>query len=79
MKLGVKWYVYNVGFIIKKQPLLLSIRNMFSSEKVLQMRYADYQGKEALIEKFKNSCVMDERESWRPKIFYSSGQGEGIR
>ena len=51
---------------------------MFSSEKVLQMRYADYQGKEALIEKFKNSCVMDERESWRPKIFYSSGPNQGL-
>ncbi|KZV95119.1 hypothetical protein EXIGLDRAFT_821611 [Exidia glandulosa HHB12029] len=49
--------------------------NMFSSEKVLQMTYANYQGKEAL--KFKNSCIMDERESWRPKIFYSSGPQQG--
>ncbi|EEB91277.1 hypothetical protein MPER_10393, partial [Moniliophthora perniciosa FA553] len=39
--------------------------NMFSSEKVLQMSYANYQGKEALIEKFKNSCIMDEKEEWR--------------
>ena len=35
-------------------------------------------GKEALVEKFKNSCVMDERESWRPKIFYSSGPNQGL-
>ena len=34
-------------------------------------------GKEALIEKFKNSAIMDERESWRPKIFYSNGQQVG--
>ncbi|EJD52674.1 hypothetical protein AURDEDRAFT_55427 [Auricularia subglabra TFB-10046 SS5] len=42
--------------------------NMCSSQKVLQMTYANYQGKEALVEKFKNSCIMDERESWRPKV-----------
>ncbi|KAF9012409.1 RNA recognition motif 2-domain-containing protein [Cyathus striatus] len=52
--------------------------NMFSSEKVLQMSYANYQGKEALVEKFKNSCIMDEREEWRPKIFYSSGPNIGM-
>ncbi|KAG2015630.1 hypothetical protein CC2G_008885 [Coprinopsis cinerea AmutBmut pab1-1] len=52
--------------------------NMFSSEKVLQMSYANYQGKEALVEKFKNSCIMDERESWRPKIFYSYGPNQGL-
>jgi hypothetical protein len=34
-------------------------------------------GKEALVEKFKNSAIMDERESWRPKIFYSSGPQVG--
>ncbi|KAH6913969.1 RNA recognition motif 2-domain-containing protein [Coprinopsis sp. MPI-PUGE-AT-0042] len=52
--------------------------NMFSSAKVLQMSYANYQGKEALVEKFKNSCIMDEIEPWRPKIFYSSGPDEGL-
>ncbi|KAH9062342.1 RNA recognition motif 2-domain-containing protein [Lactarius vividus] len=51
--------------------------NMYASEKVLQMSYANYQGKEALIEKFKNSAIMDERESWRPKIFHSSGPQVG--
>ena len=51
---------------------------MYSSEKVLQMCYANYQGKEALIEKFKNSCIMDEQESYRPKIFYSSGPKQGL-
>ncbi|EED83036.1 predicted protein [Postia placenta Mad-698-R] len=36
------------------------------------------EGKEALVEKFKNSCIMDERESWRPKIFYSDGPDQGL-
>ncbi|KAI0047497.1 hypothetical protein FA95DRAFT_1492430 [Auriscalpium vulgare] len=52
--------------------------NMYSSEKVLQMSYANYQGKEALVEKFKNSGIMDEREAWRPKIFYSDGPQQGL-
>ncbi|KAF5370759.1 hypothetical protein D9758_002010 [Tetrapyrgos nigripes] len=53
--------------------------NMFSSEKVLQMSYANYQGKEALVEKFKNSCIMDECEAWQPKIFYSEpGPEQGL-
>ncbi|KAJ7178435.1 RNA recognition motif 2-domain-containing protein [Mycena crocata] len=56
--------------------------NMFSSEKVLQMSYANYQGKEALVEKFKNSCIMGmyhEREAWQPKIFYSDpGPEQGL-
>ncbi|KAJ3764029.1 RNA recognition motif 2-domain-containing protein [Lentinula raphanica] len=54
--------------------------NMFSSEKVLQMSYAVYQGKESLVDKFKNSCIMDEREAWQPKIFYSEpGPMQGLR
>ncbi|KAI0356223.1 hypothetical protein OH77DRAFT_243296 [Trametes cingulata] len=54
--------------------------NMYSSEKVLQMCYATYQnrGKESLVEKFKNSCIMDEREEWRPKIYYSDGPNQGL-
>ncbi|KAF9566687.1 hypothetical protein CPC08DRAFT_627857 [Agrocybe pediades] len=53
--------------------------DMFASQKVLQMSYANYQGKEALIEKFKNSNIMDERESWRPCIFYSEdGPNQGL-
>lgn len=36
-------------------------------------------GKEACVEKFKNSCIMDECESWRPKIFYSEpGPEQGL-
>lgn len=69
---------------------------MFSSEKVLQMSYANYQfvlflllltevlmsvlrGKEALIDKFKNSCIMDERQEWQPRIFCSDpGPQQGM-
>jgi hypothetical protein len=35
-------------------------------------------GKEALVEKFKNSCIMDEIEPWRPKIFFSEGPNQGL-
>ncbi|KAF8070530.1 hypothetical protein FPV67DRAFT_1025632 [Lyophyllum atratum] len=74
-----------VNFITVQDLLFFAKRklgekwNMFSSEKVLQMSYANYQGKEALVEKFKNSCIMDEREAWRPKIFYSDpGPEQGL-
>jgi hypothetical protein len=31
------------------------------------------------VEKFKNSCIMDEREEWRPKIFHSeAGPNQGL-
>ncbi|CAE6436073.1 unnamed protein product [Rhizoctonia solani] len=52
--------------------------NMYASEKVLGAGYANYQGKEALVEKFKNSSIMDTRPAWRPKIFYSSGEHVGL-
>jgi hypothetical protein len=50
---------------------------MFNSDKVCEVRYATIQGKEALVQKFKDSCVMLEEESYRPKIFYSSGERKG--
>ncbi|KAI0675041.1 RNA recognition motif 2-domain-containing protein [Trametes maxima] len=52
--------------------------NMYSSEKVLQMCYAAIQGKESLVEKFRNSCIMDEQEAWRPKIYFSDGVNQGL-
>ncbi|PIL34167.1 hypothetical protein GSI_03878 [Ganoderma sinense ZZ0214-1] len=79
----------NVGYafvnFITVQDLLRFARtqigvkwNMYSSEKTLHMCYATYQGKESLVEKFKNSCIMDEKEAWRPKIYYSDGPNEGL-
>ncbi|OCH88259.1 hypothetical protein OBBRIDRAFT_780412 [Obba rivulosa] len=68
-----------VGDLLHFAKTQLGVKwNMYSSEKVLQMCYATYQGKEALVEKFKNSCIMDEREAWRPKIFYSDGSDQGL-
>ena len=34
-------------------------------------------GKEALVEKFRNSGIMDERPAWRPRIFHSAGTEQG--
>jgi len=52
--------------------------NLFTSEKLLGMNYANYQGKDALISKFRSSSIMAQRESWRPKIFHSSGPRKGL-
>jgi hypothetical protein len=55
---------------------LMPTTSAFSPFPSLCCTSVDYlllRGKEALVEKFKNSAIMDERESWRPKIFYSSG------
>ncbi|KAI5826430.1 hypothetical protein K523DRAFT_394559 [Schizophyllum commune Tattone D] len=52
--------------------------NLYNSEKVLHMCYANYQGKEALVEKFKNSGIMEVKENWRPRIFHSFGPNQGL-
>jgi hypothetical protein len=49
----------------------------FNSDKVCMLSYANIQGKLALIEKFRNSSVMDEHPSYRPKIFYTNGSLAG--
>ncbi|OAD74426.1 hypothetical protein PHYBLDRAFT_103751, partial [Phycomyces blakesleeanus NRRL 1555(-)] len=41
------------------------IRNLFNSEKRCSLSYANIQGKDALVEKFKNSNVMEEDEAYR--------------
>lgn len=51
--------------------------NVFASEKICDLSYANIQGKAALVEKFRNSCVMDEQDSYRPHIYYSSGPLKG--
>src|SRR5271169_3187572 len=52
-------------------------RNRFHSDKICDISYANIQGKESLIEKFRNSCVMDEDPTYRPRIFHSSGPLKG--
>jgi hypothetical protein len=41
------------------------------------LSYANIQGKKALIDKFRNSSVMDEEISYQPKIFVTSGEHRG--
>lgn len=41
----------------------------FNSEKVCALAYARIQGKSALVDKFRNSRVMQEPPSYRPKVF----------
>ncbi|KAK9760741.1 hypothetical protein K7432_014909 [Basidiobolus ranarum] len=50
----------------------------FNSDKICHLSYANIQGKMALIEKFRNSSVMEKDPSYRPKIFYSSGPLRGM-
>ncbi|KAK3845936.1 MAG: RNA recognition motif 2-domain-containing protein [Linnemannia gamsii] len=45
----------------------------FNSDKICSLSYATIQGRRALVDKFRNSSVMDEEPSYRPKIFYTSG------
>lgn len=42
------------------------------------MSYANYQGKDALVDKFRNSAVLNERPEWRPQLFHSSGPNRGL-
>jgi hypothetical protein len=49
----------------------------FNSDKICTLSYANIQGRDSLIEKFKNSSVMLEDPSYRPKIFYTSGELKG--
>ncbi|KAF9940773.1 hypothetical protein BGZ67_006790 [Mortierella alpina] len=49
----------------------------FNSDKICSLSFAAVQGRHALIEKFRNSSVMDEEPSYRPKIFYTSGSSIG--
>ncbi|KAA8911095.1 RNA recognition motif 2-domain-containing protein [Sphaerosporella brunnea] len=51
--------------------------NKFNSEKVLDVTYANIQGIDQLVEKFRNSSVMDQDPAYRPKLFYSSGPLSG--
>ncbi|KAI3658192.1 hypothetical protein MP638_005412 [Amoeboaphelidium occidentale] len=51
---------------------------LFNSDKICELTYANIQGKQALVDKFRDSTVMFEEESYRPKIFYSSGPKKGM-
>jgi len=51
--------------------------DLFSSEKVAEVSYANLQGKEMLIEKFRNSSVMDENPCFRPTVYHSEMDRRG--
>lgn len=50
---------------------------LFNSDKKCSLSYANIQGKETLIKKFKNSQVMEEDDTYRPKLFYTRGLNKG--
>ncbi|KAG9069181.1 hypothetical protein KI688_010077 [Linnemannia hyalina] len=50
----------------------------FNSDKICSLSYATIQGRRALVDKFRNSSVMEEESSYRPKIFYTSGPNLGL-
>ncbi|KAF9200510.1 hypothetical protein BGZ49_009278 [Haplosporangium sp. Z 27] len=45
----------------------------FNSDKICRLSFAAIQGRQALIEKFRNSSVMVEDPSYQPKLFYTGG------
>ncbi|ODV58244.1 uncharacterized protein ASCRUDRAFT_18522, partial [Ascoidea rubescens DSM 1968] len=51
--------------------------NRFNSEKICDISYANIQGKEKLIEKFRNSSVMNQEPGYRPKLYYTEGRLKG--
>ncbi|TVY23003.1 Meiosis protein [Lachnellula hyalina] len=50
----------------------------FQSEKIAQISYATIQGRDCLIQKFRNSSVMLEEENYRPKLYYTLADGEEL-
>ncbi|KAI2471666.1 RNA recognition motif 2-domain-containing protein [Annulohypoxylon bovei var. microspora] len=45
--------------------------NCFRSDKVAEISYATIQGKDCLVQKFRNSSVMLEAPHYRPKLFFT--------
>ncbi|KAH8653383.1 RNA recognition motif 2-domain-containing protein [Xylariales sp. PMI_506] len=45
--------------------------NCFKSDKVAEISYATIQGKDCLVQKFRNSSVMLEASHYRPKLYYT--------
>ncbi|KAI0480557.1 RNA recognition motif 2-domain-containing protein [Xylariaceae sp. FL0804] len=45
--------------------------NCFKSDKVAEISYATIQGKDCLVQKFRNSSVMLEAQHYRPKLYYT--------
>ncbi|KAI1180062.1 RNA recognition motif 2-domain-containing protein [Nemania sp. FL0916] len=43
----------------------------YKSEKIAEVSYATYQGKDCLVSKFRNSAIMTEKPEYRPKLYYT--------
>ena len=56
-----------------KQRVHGSKWTQFKSNKVCAVCHATIQGRDALIERFRNSSVMLEQAAYRPKLFYTRG------
>ncbi|KAK6521575.1 hypothetical protein TWF506_001788 [Arthrobotrys conoides] len=52
--------------------------SQFGSDKIVEVSYANIQGKTALIEKFRNSSVMDQPFEFRPRAFHTVGEHFGL-
>lgn len=50
----------------------------FTSNKICELTYASIQGFSKLVNKFRNSSVMQEKDSFRPKIFHTRGPQKGL-
>lgn len=48
-----------------------------NSEKVVDIKFARIQGRENLIQKFRNSPVMHQEAAFRPRLYYTVGQRAG--
>ncbi|OAA44909.1 RNA recognition motif 2 [Metarhizium rileyi] len=46
--------------------------NCFKSDKIAEISYATIQGKDCLVQKFRNSSVMLEAPHYRPKLYFTS-------
>lgn len=46
--------------------------NCFKSDKIAEVSYATIQGKDCLVQKFRNSSVMLEAPHYRPKLYYTT-------
>lgn len=50
----------------------------FTSSKIAELTYASIQGFDNLMKKFKNSSIMYEEKSFRPRIFHKEGMKRGL-
>ena len=70
-------FIEPAGILTFSQRRVGECWQVFSSEKRCDISYANIQARDKLIEKFRNSSVMDQEPAYRPKLFYSRGSNQG--